>query len=380
MRIAIDASSILPAKTGIGYYTFHLVAELVARAPQHEFRLLLNSYRHGLPADAPFLNSPNVRRRRWRIPGPWLLTGWEKLHFPPLEILTGSFDLYHSTSSIVAPHWAGRRVVTVHDLYFERHPEHCHALGGLYLARTLRKGLEKADRIIAVSHATRRDLVERYGISTDRIEVIYEGVDPRFLPIDNRKLVDTFRTEYCLPESFILTVGTLEPRKNLPGLLQAYARLKEIYAVPPPLVIVGIRGWKTTGIYETLTELKIADDVIFTDYVDDQHMPLIYNAAKLFVFPSFFEGFGLPVLEAMACGLPVATSNADALTEIAGEAALFFDPSKPEEMAQAMRRLLSSKTARQDYVGRGLERAAQFNWRLTARKTIRCYEKVMAGG
>jgi glycosyltransferase involved in cell wall biosynthesis len=379
MKIAIDASSILPARTGIGNYTYHLIRELTARAPQHQFKLLLNSYRHSLPLDAEFLlEAPNVRARRWRIPGPILWKSWRRLRLPPLELLTGSFDLYHSTSSVIAPRLGGKCVVTIHDLYFERHPEHCDPLGGIYLANTLRKRLQFADRIIAVSNTTKRDLIELYEVPPEKIDVIYEGVSDRFRPIEDRQLLDTFRNEYCLPEVYMLAVGTLEPRKNLEGLFRAYSHLKSIFSHPPPLVVVGLRGWKTTGIYKTMVELGIEDDVIFTDYVHDEHMPLIYNAARLFVMPTFFEGFGLPVVEAMACGTPVACSDISTLREVAGEAALFFDPNDPESIAGTIRKFLSSKKKREQFAREGLERSTRFSWRLTARKTIRCYERTMA--
>lgn len=378
MRIALDASSMLPARTGIGNYTAHLIKELVARAPHHEFKLFMNSYRHPVPPDE-FLYLANVRRYHWKLPGPYLLRSWQWLRFPPMELFTGPFDIFHAPASIVAPRVAGKFVITVHDLYFKRHPEHCDTMGGLYLASTLERGLRAADRIIAVSNTTRRDLQRFYQVSSHKIDVIYEGVDERFSVINNDVLIQNFRTEYCLPETFILTVGTLEPRKNFIGLLEAYARLREIYAVPPPLVVVGLRGWKATGIYASIARLKLENSVIFTDYVDDQHLPLIYNAARFFVFPSFFEGFGLPIIEAMACGLPVTCSNAEALQEVAGDAALFFDPHSRESMAQAMRRMLSSRSTREELREKGIERATLYKWRLTARKTIRTYERALSG-
>jgi glycosyltransferase involved in cell wall biosynthesis len=324
----------------------------------------------------------NVVPFQYRIPGPWLLRAWQHLNFPPLEALMGGFDVFHAMASIAPPRLGGKCVLTVHDLYFKIKPEHCDTLGGLYLEKTFERSLRRADAIIAVSNATKRDLLRFYpDLPAHKARVVYEGVDPRLKPVDDQERLRLFRSEFCLPEVYILTVSTLEPRKNLPGLFQSYAALKRLYAHPPPLVVVGVRGWKSAGIFHALEDLKleVGRDVVFTDYVPHKHMPLIFAAARLFVFPTLHEGFGLPLLEAMASGAPAVASSVDALREIGGDAALFVDPNDPEGMARAIKSLLVSGERRREMRQRGLETAKRFTWKLAARKTLRVYEEVTSG-
>jgi glycosyltransferase involved in cell wall biosynthesis len=380
MRIAIDASPLLKPKTGVGFYIFNLLRELIARAPHEEFRLLFNSLRHQPDLDGHAFDFPNVRPIRRRIPGPLLWRAWQYTNLPPAEWLVGRFDLIHGMNAILPPRFRGAAVLTVHDLYFRHHPEHCDALGGLYLAATMERSLRRADRVIAVSHATRRDLLALFpgAIEPERIEVIWEAAHPHLRPVRDEEVLRLFRSEYCLPDDYILTVSTLEPRKNLPALFEAYRRLRERYAEPPKLVVTGIRGWKSTGIYQTLDRLGLVGEVIFTDYIDDRVLPHLYSAARLFVFPTLFEGFGLPLLEAMACGTPVLASDVAALREIGGDAAVFVPPTDAEGWAEAMKRLLRSSEERADMAARGLTNAARFSWRRAARKTMAVYEAALA--
>ncbi len=377
MRIGIDASCILPQKAGIGFFTQNMLSALCELESPHEFILFLNSYRHRLPA-LEFLHRANVRVKHYRIPGPLLVNSWRILRFPPIEAFTGRVDVFHSPTGYLPPQIRGRRIATVYDLFFLKHPDLTHKLGGRHFAKVFPRYLPRFDHIITTSNATRDDLVDMLHISPEKITVIYGGVNQEhFHIIADRALLETVRQEYCLPLHYILCVSTLEPRKNLEGLMIAYRHLKKILYNPPRLVLVGAEGWEAQEIKAMARSHHLGQDVIFTGYVPEEHLPLIYNAALIFVYPSLWEGFGLPVLEAMACGLPCLISNVPALMEVAGEAAISADPYNYYELAERMKELITSHRLREELQQKGLSHIQKFSWTLTARKTLRVYEKVL---
>jgi glycosyltransferase involved in cell wall biosynthesis len=376
MRIGIDASSILPGKTGVGYYTLNLLRSLLTLDTKNEYVIFLNSYTRLLP-DASLLKRPNVKIKQFRVPGPLLIKLWRHLHAPPIELFLGKLDLFHAASTYVPPQLAGLRIATVYDLYFLMHPEHCDTLGGKYHLHTLPRQLKRLDRIIAISNNTKNDLIRLLNIPPQKITVIYGGVDTTtFRIITDKNLLESIREEYCLPNNYILSVSTLEPRKNFEGLLFAYKRLKEILHNPPKLVIVGRHGWKAEHISETAKQLGLKRDVIFTGYVTEEHLPMIYNSALLFIVPSLYEGFGLPVLEAMACGTPVIVSNTSSLREIAKEAGITVDPHNYYEMSEKMKELITTHRLREELRDKGLEHVRMFSWELCARKTLALYTEL----
>jgi len=380
MKIGIDGSCILSQKTGIGYFTQSLLMELLSLETKHEFTLFLNSYHHPLPK-LEFLGKSHINLKHFRIPGPLLIRAWRYLRFPPIEFLTGFLDLFHSPTGYIPPQIHGKRIATVYDLFFMKHPELCDKLGGRYYAKVLPKRLPRFDHIIVPSIATKHDLKEILGICEEKITVIYGGVDQqRFHIISDQDMLETFRQEYCLPRNHILSVSTIEPRKNLEGLLIAYRRLKEILFHPPKLVIVGREGLDSARIKSMVRQHGLSQDVLFTGYIPEEHIALIYNSALIFVYPSLWEGFGLPVLEAMACGVPCLISNTPALREVSGESALFMDPYNYYEMAEKMKDLITSHSLREQLERKGLSHIQKYTWKLTAQKTLRVYEKVMGIG
>jgi glycosyltransferase involved in cell wall biosynthesis len=240
----------------------------------------------------------------------------------------------------------------------------------------IKRAVESADGIIAVSENTRRDLAELLGVPTERVDVIYHAADERFRPLDDQAAKE-FCQEHDLPESFILWVGILEPRKNLEVLLRALTILrdkeKELHH---KLVVAGAKGWLYENTIKLVDELRLADDVIFFGTASVADLLLLYNGARLFVFPSLYEGFGLPPLEAMACGTPVVCSRTSSLPEVLGEAALYFDPLDAEALAEAIQRLAEDEGLRQELRQRGLEQAAKFSWQKTAEQTLAVYRRV----
>jgi glycosyltransferase involved in cell wall biosynthesis len=232
----------------------------------------------------------------------------------------------------------------------------------------------RADRIIAISHATQRDLIAAYDVPPEKVTVIHEAADPRFQP-QPPEAVEAVRTRYGLPERYLLSVGTIEPRKNLTRLLEAFEAL-HAEGLTDALVVVGGRGWLYDDFFARLERSPAREAVLFPGYVPDADLPPIYAGAQALAFPSLYEGFGLPVLEAMACGAPVACSNTSSLPEVAGDAALLFDPHDVTAITQALHRLLSDDTLHADLQQRGRGRAATFSWDRVAAETEAVYNIV----
>jgi len=378
MRILIDASSLLPPRTGVGNYTFNLLRELLALDSLNEYTLFFNSLRRPLPRHPAWTGRANVVVRHWRVPGPWLHRAWQWFRFPPVELFAGRADIIHAPAAIVPPSRRGAAmVVNVHDCYFMLHPEHGDSLGGLYLRATLPRALRRCQAVICLSEFTRGEVLEFFEIEEGRTSVAHPGVDTSvFHPMRESERLEAVRVRLNLPRDFLLTVATLEPRKNLETLLRAMARLRDILSDPPVLVCAGAEGFQSAALYRLMTDLRLSPNVAFTGYVPDEDMPVLYNMALALVMPSLYEGFGLPVLEAMACGTPVIASDIPALREAGGDVAQYAPPTDPVAMAEAMRDLVLSDSRRTAAYERGLARAAGFPWRETARKVLAVYERL----
>ena len=269
-------------------------------------------------------------------------------------------------------------IFTVHDITplidSKEHPIYRVLSYKLLLPRTLKT----ADKIIAVSNSTKKDLMHHFDIPEEKIKVILEAADEKFKPLNNKE-INKVNQKYSLNFPFILYVGTLEPRKNIPSLIKAFYKLKK-KNLQYKLVIAGKKGWKYKEIFETIDKLNLQNDVVFTGYVSDEDLPALYNAADLFVYPSIYEGFGLPPLEAMACGTPVITSNTSSLPEVVGDAGIMVDPYDIDGLVDAMYEVLTNEGLRENMIKKGLERAKMFSWEKCARETLEVYEEVYDEG
>ncbi|MCL4371408.1 MAG: glycosyltransferase family 4 protein [Chloroflexi bacterium] len=366
MRIAIDVRLVSYAQGGISQYTIRLVRALVGLQSGDEL-LLLESRKAPTGQFWPAA----VRRSRLATPP----------HHPreqialPIELLRLPADVLHSPDFIPPFRRRCRSVVTIHDLAFLRFPHLLTPDSGRYYGQVAR-AVQSADQVIAVSHATKRDLLELLSVDPEKVTVVHSGVSPECRPLEPEE-IEHRRRELGLPERFILFVGTLEPRKNLPTLLRAFARVWKAHRVP--LVVVGGKGWLNEELFRVREELGLGEEVKFVGSVAAQQLVYYYNCATCLVLPSLYEGFGHPVLEAMACGTPAIVSNVPSLTEIAGDAALSVGPEDAEELAAAMGRLLADGGLRQRLIGLGLQRAAAFSWEQTARETLGVYHKAVQG-
>ena len=299
--------------------------------------------------------------------------GWMQLRATQaLEALQP--DVAHFTNGMMPYGSRVATVVTVHDMSLRLYPR-CHPIRRLLLNRPLMHvAIRQASSIVTVSESTRRDLVRLHGVPSDRVSVVHEAASPVFRPIADRARLDAVRARYGLPSRFILYVGTIEPRKNLLRLMTAFAAARRA-GIPHQLVCVGPYGWSSRDLSGHIERLGIRDAVHFTGYLPFDDLPAIYNLGDVFVFPSLYEGFGLPVVEAMASGLPVLTSKTSSLGEIAGGAAVTIDPTDAEAMADAIRRLSTDAELRRDVSERGLRRARDFSWEQTAREMLAVYHR-----
>ncbi|MEF3274287.1 MAG: glycosyltransferase family 4 protein [Chloroflexus sp.] len=374
MRIAINAHLLAHTRSfrraGVSHYIEQVLIHLAQIDHQNHYTIYttrgLDQAALGLPAN--FVVKPS------RLPtiNPRVRIPWEQ-GIAPL-ILRGKADLYHGCLNVAPLLSPVPTVITIHDLAFIRFPQTFRTYNRIYLDLATRLSARRANRILVVSEHTKREVVDLLGVAAERVVVTPNAARSHFHPPSPAALA-SLRARHGLPERFILYVGTLEPRKNLTTLLEAFAlvsaRLPDV-----PLLIGGGKGWMYQPIFARLDQLQLRDRVKFVGYIPEEELPLWYAAATVFVFPSIYEGFGMPPLEAMACGTPVVTSNTSSLPEVVGDAGLMVPPTDHQALADAIYRVLSDAELHAELCQRGLARARQFSWSDTAARTLAAYQAV----
>jgi glycosyltransferase involved in cell wall biosynthesis len=376
MRIGFEGKVLTRRIGGIGRYAIHLLEALLS----------LSSQQH---PDLEFVifTAPQTDREILREVGTETSECFRGIKSTllrssvllPVGVRWERIEVFHGLDQSGIPLFfkAGKYVVTIHDVIPLVLPWAFSARHRLVLATALARIRSQAEMVIVPSTAAAEDVVQFLRVERERIRVIPMGCEPRFQPADEPARAATLRRRYHLPERYILFVGTLEPRKNIHTLLRAFARvIAEMPQDELMLVIAGGNGWGGEDYRSTVDALKLHRHVRFTGFVEDDHLPDLYRGALLFVYPSLYEGFGLPVLEAMACGTPVITSDRASLPEVAGDAALLVDPTRPEALAAAMASILSDSDLRQVLRAKGLARAQAFTWDAVAQQTIAIYRAV----
>lgn len=368
MRIAIDARLNAYREGGIAEYTRRIVTEL-SRLDSPEMYLILEHAKtqtslipvgvKGMKAIRVF-TPPHHR--------------FERTAFA-LEVTRTRPRILHSPDFIPPRFGARHYVITVHDLNFLHFPQFQTPDSLAYYKGNIQQAVNQADCILADSEATRRDLHHMLNTPLEKIKVHLLGVPENFRPLPQEQ-VDAFRVRYHLPREYILFVGTFEPRKNLPGLLNAYQQLHQIMPDAPPLVIAGRRGWLFESIFEQVTSLGLRDQVRWLEDVPAADLPSLYNAASVLTLPSFYEGFGFPVLEAMACSIPTVASDRGSLPEVAGDTGILINPDHPDQIAEALHLALTDSTFRARSSAAGLVRAGQFTWARTAQVVSEVYRSL----
>jgi glycosyltransferase involved in cell wall biosynthesis len=374
MHIGLNAHLLSLAETyrgaGINRYIHNLLTHLPLVDPDNRYTAFLGDRR---------FTSSGLALKFSRLPTykPVVRIFWEQV-VQPFALKKEGVDLLHALAFVTPLLSPCPSVVTIYDLSFLLYPESFKRSKRFYLSLFTRLSAKRARHIIAISESTKRDVVRLLGVSSEKVEVVYCGIEEAFRPLPQDQ-VAAFRSKRGLPERFVLFVGTIEPRKNVTSLIEAFADLR--FAICDlRLVIGGAKGWFYEDVFARMEELGLEGEVMFPGYIPAGELPLWYNAAELFVYPSLYEGFGLPPLEAMACGTPVVASNTSALPEVVGEAGLTVDPSDVEGLAEAMRRVLGDEALRQEMRERGLRRAQGFSWTKTAQETVQVYRRTMECG
>ena len=352
---------------GISWYIINLLKNLAQVSPDFlRYSAFLRD-----KSFAGQTSNLNLHFSRWPTQRPMVRILWEQLA-QPLVLRRAGVDLLHALAFVAPLAAPCPFVVTVYDLSFLRFPEAFRPFNRWYLSYFTANSVKRAKAVITISESTRRDVINLLNAPPERVHTIYCGVDASFRPLPQAE-IDAFKSAHNLPDTFVLYLGTLEPRKNVDGLIRAYARWRQRDPAAPPLVVAGGKGWYYSQIFELAQSLNLTNAVHFPGYIPQEAMNLWYNAATLFVYPSYFEGFGLPVLEAMACGTPVITSNVSSLPEVAGSAALLVDPVNMEQLSEALADVMRHPDLRQAMAEQGLVRAATFNWQETAQETVNIY-------
>lgn len=383
MRIGIDVRCLSGGrKTGVEEYTVNLLHNLFGIDQKNEYVLFLNSLREVDFDFAQFEKYPNVSLRRFHIPNKLLNFCFWYLGWPHVDEMLGGVDLFFMPNlNFVGLSKKAKFLLTVHDLSFELYPE------TFSLKRRLwhyfinpQKLCRKAHKVVTVSESTLRDVVGLYKIADEKVQCVYSGASDDFVEIDhNDQRLFAVREKYGLPFNFIFFLGTVEPRKNILAVVKAFEGLKTSHnpqLEKYKLVIAGAKGWKCEHIFQQLRNSCCTDDIIYTNRITNEDKPLVYNLASVFVYPSFFEGFGLPVLEAMKCKVPVIASNASALPEVLGDAGIMVDPDKPNELYTALKEILLDRDLQKMLKEKEWRRAFQFNWRKTALEMLEIMEKM----
>lgn len=388
MKICIDVRCLIQGRrTGVEEYTLNLLFNLFEIDHENEYVLFFSSWKKPKFDFLVFEKYPNVKIKKLKIPNKLLNFLFWYFSWPKIDRLVGGADLIFMPNIIfgAVSSWT-KLVLTVHDLSFERYPEFFSSKRRWWhIFINPKKICQRADKIIAVSNSTKNDLISLYKVKPKNIQTIYSAVADKFKPINrnSEKLIKT-KEKYHLPYKFILYLGTIEPRKNIISLVRAYNQWRE-FALNEKrqdlgkfkLVIAGEKGWLAEPIFREIENSRFRESIQIINFVSDEDKEYVYNLASLFVYPSFFEGFGFPPLEAMRCGVPVIVSNNSSFPEVVGQAAIMVDPNRSGEICQAMKEILLNKEFREKIILKGVQKAREFNWQETAREVLKIISEVV---
>ncbi len=372
--IAIDYTPAYQQGAGIGRYVRELINALAQLDHHTDYRLFVAGAKQadlGEPFGANFTWKPTS------ISSKWLARLWHRAQLPlPINTFVGKVDLYHATDFVLPPLSKGiKSVLTVHDLSFVRVPESASPKLKQYLDDIVPRSIQRADHILADSQATKDDMIDLYNTPADKISVLLSGVDARFQ--SSHQPLATLASKYNFPlKPYVLCVGTVQPRKNYERVITACRSLLDA-GLDFNLLIAGGKGWLDAPIYDTINALNMGEKVHFLGFVDDDDLPSLYTHARCLAFPSLYEGFGLPILESMACGTPVLTSNISSLPEVAGDVAITLDPYDVNAISQGLKRLILNSPERDQRIVNGLNHVKQFTWRRSAEQLLAIYQGIL---
>lgn len=380
MKISFDAQLLLKGqKTGIGWCAENILLNL-----RHELNSFYSLNLFTLGYDKQRLNSfekykklgYELRKCSWFNDVIYKLLS-EFFHIPYSLFFGHNADMTLFFNYIVPAGVKGKKVVIVYDMAYKAYPETVRKRTRFMLNKSLRKSCNRADKIITISKFSKQEIIKYLGVDENKIVIMPIGVDLSiFHPNYSEKDICQITEKYKIPREYLLFLGTIEPRKNLERLIRAYALLKAEIPNVPKLVLAGGKGWLYENIFKTVRILNMESDIIFTGYVNEEDSPILINGAKIFLFPSLYEGFGMPPLEAMACGIPVIASNAASLLEVVGDAAILVDPFSIDSIKEGMKHLLEDENKRNELSFKGMERAKQFTWDKSAEIIRKVFEEL----
>ncbi len=368
LKVCVDIQPALGQRAGVGRYTRSLVERLGREKGSDSISLFYFDFmRQGLSFTVENVEERSVR---W-CPGRLMQKSWSALNFPPFDLLAGRADVYHFPNFIIPPLRRGRSIVTIHDVSFLAYPQFTENRNLEWITSHIHDTVRRADSIITDSSFSAREIVERLAANHAKVFPIHLGLSDHFKPA-GQEAVDRARHVFGLDRPYLLTVGTIEPRKNLEFLIAAFEQMSDFDGY---LALAGMRGWKCSSIFERIKSSSRASDICYIEYVSEADLSALYSGAELFMFPSLYEGFGLPPLEAMACGTPVIASSAGSLPEVLGKAALLIPVNDHEAWAAETARLLDDRGLRRAMSEHGRNHASHYNWSTTAKKTWEVYRQ-----
>ncbi|HFE65934.1 MAG TPA: glycosyltransferase family 1 protein [Chloroflexi bacterium] len=379
MRIGIDVTAAVTQGGGIGRYTRELIHALAAVDEANEYRFFSAKRPSTSPVPNPLPIAPNIQTCPAPLDERWLYRLWYRLRLPlPVQWATGKLDLFHSPDFVLPPVSGGvPTLLTVHDISFVHYPDVYPPKLVSYLNKVVPWSIARASHVLADSQATKQDLTAVWQVAPEKITVLYSGVHERFQPVTDAETLTAVRQKYQIGDQpYILSVGTIQPRKNYQMLIRAFQPVAAQY--PHNLIISGGKGWLYEEMMAEVERQGLNGRVRFIGFVDDADLPALYSDADLFVFPSLYEGFGLPLLEAMACGAPVISSDASSLPEVAGDTAVLLPSHNQTAWTNAIFDLLAHPDKRTALVAGGFRQARQFTWQTAAQTLLEIYQKLAA--
>ncbi|MBA3871754.1 MAG: glycosyltransferase family 4 protein [Anaerolineae bacterium] len=375
--IGLDYTAAYEQGGGIGRYVRELVTALSRLDTSNQYSLFVSGA--SSTESHPAFPS-NYFWKPTRLTPKWLARIWYRAQLPlPVELFTGRLDLFHATDFVLPPTLPRvTSLLTVHDLSFVRVPESASPSLKSYLDVVVPRSVYRSTHVLADSEATKIDLMDLYSVPDSKITVLLSGVDAKFFDTVLSSSLMTTRKKYAVEAfSYIFCVGTVQPRKNYTRLIQSLTQLRT-QGIDIHLVIAGGKGWLENPIYKTISDTHMEDFVHFIGFVDDEDLPALYRGATCVAFPSLYEGFGLPILEGMASGVPVLTSNVSSLPEVAGDAAIMVDPYDLDAITDGLQRLILDSQLRETLIQKGLIRAREFTWEKSARQLLAIYQNLLA--
>ena len=368
MKVSIELQPCLKNKSGIGVYTYELTKRLQNfKDIEFEGNIFNFFNRNYIERDIEGLDIKKnicslfpygVYRRIWS--------------YAPIKynfLFRRNADIYQFFNFVIPPNISGKVITTIHDLTYILYPNTMDTSNRKRLEKDMKSTVKRADYIITISESSKRDIVKYLDVDENKIQVIYPGVDEVYKKVLNSDEITTVKKKYNIDGKYLLYLGTLEPRKNIETIIKAYNCFKRFDKDNIKLVLAGKKGWLYESIFKLVKEFNIEDKVIFTDYIDDMDKAPLYQGAEMFLFPSLYEGFGIPVIEAMASRIPVITSNSSSLPEVAGEAAIITDPLDYKKISNSIERILNENGLREKMVNEGIKQASKFSWDSSAEKT-----------